>query len=131
MIRAFALVNRRPDVSPERFREWLLVEHPRVGFRVPGLASYEISFVQADAGSHGPSTEHSSERLVKPGQGLPYDVVVELGFDFDETEDALRAWSSSSEAKSGREDTGDFTSGVTRLIVGDRMRLLHQRNRVS
>lgn len=123
MIRAYALLRRKPGITRERFREWLLVEHPRLGFKVPGLASYEVSFVEADAGSETFSIS-SKGSPTEVSQELPYDAVVELSFDFDSADEALHAWRESTEAKGGREDTEGFTADVTRLVVGDRMLLL-------
>ncbi|HVN19498.1 MAG TPA: EthD family reductase [Dongiaceae bacterium] len=76
MLKFMVVLYRRPDLSPEQFREHLEQTHAALAKRLPGLRRYKQNHVSADAKRRHPG----------------WDAIVELYFDSRESMEA--AWAS-------------------------------------
>jgi uncharacterized protein (TIGR02118 family) len=77
MIKVFAMLCRRPDVTREAFHRWWLMEHVPYARKLPGLRKYRVCLVTG-------STTHEGHE--------PWDGIAELWFDDRAALEA--AWSS-------------------------------------
>jgi uncharacterized protein (TIGR02118 family) len=66
MIKVFAMLRRRPDVSREEFHRWWIEEHVPYAKALPGLRKYRVCLVTG-------STTHDGHE--------PWDGIAELWFD--------------------------------------------------
>lgn len=92
MVKAMIFLARRPDLSPETFRDWWLGPHRALAERLPGLRRHAFN-------------------LLVDG---PYDAVVEQWFD---TADAMAACYDTDAGKAVIADSTAHTANRKRVLV--------------
>lgn len=96
MKKMVGLLARRPDMSPEQFREYWSTTHATITAKVPGLRSYVQNVCLPDEGGDP-----------------PYDGVAILGFDDDE---GMQKAMATPEWEAVLDDVTKFVDG-SRLVI--------------
>lgn len=99
MFKAVILLTRRPDLPPDAFRDWLLIEHRPLASRLPGLRRLVFNVVDAGVDEAG------------------IDGISELWFDSQADFDAAYAT-----------DVGKATAADSMAHVSSRVRLFVTEN---
>ncbi len=98
MIKLVALVKKKPDLSPEAFREYWIGTHAPLAAAIPGMRGYRIN-ISGDPGD----LPHA-----------PYDGSAEIWFD---DRPAMEAGLASDQGVVAGDDTAHFTSDIQFLVT--------------
>jgi uncharacterized protein (TIGR02118 family) len=98
MIKLVALVRRKPDLSPEAFRDYWLRIHAPLAAEIPGMCGYRIN-IAGDPGAQAPA---------------PYDGSAEIWFD---DRRATAAGLASPEGDVAGRDTANFAASIEFLVT--------------
>jgi len=96
LIKVFSLLKRRPDMSLQDFRKWILEEHSKLALSITALRRYTLNVLREDE----PEAE--------------FDAVSEMWFDGEE---AYRAAFLSEQGKEAARDVMAHCSRRTHLVV--------------